>query len=137
MKDKKIKKQKYDFMELFFLILFSSCTFAPLLLKMEKLKQRWGIKSNWQIIAILLVFSLNGSFAVWVAKPITAFFGLSSETTSLWIYIPLRVLLIFPIYQLTLPIVGWFFGQFKFFWEFEKKMLNRMGFGRFFKKDSE
>jgi len=41
--------------------------------------------------------------------------------------------LIFPIYQITLPLVGWLFGQFKFFWDFEKKMLQRMGLGRFFK----
>lgn len=100
---------------------------------MEKLKQRWGIESNWQIIAILIVFSLNGSFAVWVAEPVTALFGLSSDTTNPWIYIPLRILLIFPIYQITLPIVGWFFGQFKFFWNFEKKIFTRMGLGRFFK----
>ena len=123
-------------MELFFLILLSSCTFAPLLLKMEKLKQRWGIKSNWQIIAILLVFSLNGSFAAWAAIPITEFVGLNSEMNPL-LYWSIRIPLIFIVYQITLPLSGWVFGQFKFFWEFEKKMLSRMGFGRFFKKDSE
>lgn len=100
---------------------------------MEKLKQRWGLISNWQLLAIIIVFSINGSFAVWVAKPITAFFGLSSETTEPYIlYLFLRILLIFPVYQITLPIVGWLFGQFKFFWNMEKKILNRMGFKRFF-----
>ncbi|MCF6297814.1 MAG: diacylglyceryl transferase [Flavobacteriaceae bacterium] len=103
---------------------------------MEKLKQRWGLTSNWQVLAIILVFSINGSFATWVAKPVTEFFGLSSETTKPWIlYLVFRILLIFPIYQLTLPIVGWFFGQFKFFWTFEKKMLRRMGLKRFFPED--
>jgi len=100
---------------------------------MEKLKQRWGLSSNWQVLAIIIVFSLNGSFATWVAKPVTEFFGLSSETTNPYIlYLTLRILLIFPIYQITLPIVGWFFGQFKFFWNFEKKMLRRLGFGKIF-----
>ena len=37
---------------------------------MEKLKQRWGIESNWAIVAILIVFAINGSFAAWVAEPI-------------------------------------------------------------------
>jgi len=98
---------------------------------MEKLKKRWGLTSNWQVLAIIIVFSLNGSFATWVAKPVTEFFGLSSETTNPYIlYLALRILLIFPIYQITLPIVGWFFGQFKFFWNFEKKMLKRMGLGK-------
>jgi uncharacterized protein DUF6787 len=100
---------------------------------MEKLKQRWGLSSNWQVLAIIIVFSLNGSFAAWVAKPVTEFFGLSSETTSPYIlYLTLRILLIFPIYQITLPLVGWLFGQFKFFWNFEKKMLKRLGLGKVF-----
>lgn len=95
---------------------------------LDKLQQRWGLKSKWGILAIILVFSINGSFATWVAKPVTAFFGLSPETTEPYaLYIFFRILLIFPIYQMTLPLVGWCFGQFKFFWAFEKKMLSRFG----------
>jgi hypothetical protein len=100
---------------------------------MEKLKQRWNIDNNWSFLAIFIVFAINGSFATWVAKPITTFFGLNPETISSFIYWPLRILLIFPIYQLTLPIIGWLFGQFKFFWAFEKKFLSRLGLGFLFK----
>ena len=103
---------------------------------MKKLKERWEIDSNFQLFLILLVFAINGSFAAWVAKPVTEFIGISFENTSAWIYIPLRILLIFPIYQITLPIVGWVFGQFKFFWNFEKKMLSRLGLGFLFKSDT-
>ncbi|MEN8964831.1 MAG: DUF6787 family protein [Polaribacter sp.] len=102
---------------------------------MGKLKQRWNIESNWSLAAIFIVFSINGSFAAWVAKPLTNFIGLNPDTVSGFIYWPLRILLIFPIYQLTLPIVGWLFGQFKFFWAFEKKFLSRLGFGFLFKKE--
>ena len=101
---------------------------------MEKLKKRWGIKSNFQIFLILVVFAINGSFAAWVAKPITNFIGLSQETLHPFIFWPIRILLIFPIYQITLPIVGLVFGQFKFFWNFEKKFLSRIGLGFLFKK---
>lgn len=101
---------------------------------MEKLKQRWGIESNWAIIAILIVFAINGSFAAWVAKPVTEYFGLTRETTTPFIYWVARILLVFPIYQITLPMVGWLFGQFKFFWNFEKKFLSRLGLGFLFKK---
>ena len=101
---------------------------------MEKLKKRWGIKTNWYVIAIFIVFAINGSFAAWVAKPVTNFFGLSPETLNPWLYWPLRILLIFPIYQLTLPIVGWVFGEFTFFLAFEKKFLGRLGLGFLFKK---
>lgn len=101
---------------------------------MEKFKQRWGLKTNWDVIAVLLVFSINGSFAVWIAKPVTNAFGLSPETTNWYLYKFLRFLLIFPIYQITLPMVGWLFGKFKPFWEFEKKFLSRLGLGFLFKK---
>ena len=100
---------------------------------MEKLKQHWGFTTNWDIIAVLIVFAINGSFSAWVAKPISAFLGLSAESVG-WLYYPLRIVLIFPIYQATLPIVGWAFGKFSFFWEFEKKFLARLGLGFIFKK---
>lgn len=101
---------------------------------MEKLKERWGITSNIQIVLILIVFAINGSFAAWVAEPVTEFIGLDRDTTNGFIYWPLRILLIFPIYQLTLPIVGFVFGQFTFFWNFEKKFLRKIGLGFLFKE---
>ena len=101
---------------------------------MEKLKERWGITSNFQILLIFIVFAINGSFSAWVAEPVMDFIGIQKGEISGWIYWPLRILLIFPIYQLTLPIVGFVFGQFKFFWNFEKKFLSRIGFGFLFKK---
>lgn len=99
---------------------------------MEKLKQRWGLTSNFQILLIIIVFSINGSFAAWVAKPVTALIGLSAEITIPWIYWPVRIILVFIIYQITLPLVGFCFGQYNFFWNFTKEMLKRMGFKKFF-----
>ncbi len=101
---------------------------------MKNLKSRWGVDTNFQIFLILIVFTLNGSFATWVAKPITAFIGLYPDTITPWLYWPIRILLIFPIYQLTLPLVGFMFGQFQFFWNFEKKFLKRVGLGFLLKK---
>ncbi len=101
---------------------------------MKKLKKRWGLTSNFQVLLILIVFSINGSFAAWIAKPATDFIGLDSETTNPWLFWPVRLLLVFIIYQTMLPIVGFFFGQYKFFWNFTKKMLSRMGLKRFFKE---
>lgn len=101
---------------------------------MKKLKEKWQISSNWALLSILLVFAINGSFSAWVAKPVCDYFGITTDTMSAWIYYPLRIMLIFPIYQITLPIVGWLFGQFKFFWNFEKKFLTRLGLGFLFKR---
>ncbi len=100
---------------------------------MEKLKQRWGIDSNFQIIIIFIVFAITGSASAKLAAPLTDFIGLEKEMVSGWIYWPVRILLIFPIYQVLLVFFGWLFGQFTFFWAFEKKMLKRLGLGFLFK----
>ena len=102
---------------------------------MNKLKEKWGITSNFQIIIILVVFSITGSVAVWIAKPVLNLVGLDKEIVSPWLFWPIRILIIFPIYQILIVIIGALFGQFKFFWSFEKKMLVRLGFKRF--EDSE
>jgi manganese efflux pump family protein len=90
----------------------------------EKLKQRWGITSYWQIAVIFIVFGVTGSSSVKVAGPVLEICGID-ESMSGWIYWPLRILLVFPVYQVLLILFGWLFGQFDFFWNFEKKMLSR------------
>ncbi|WP_424493568.1 DUF6787 family protein [Salinimicrobium sp. GXAS 041] len=106
---------------------------------MEKLKERWGISSTGQIILIIIVFGLTGSSSVYVAKPVLEIIGLSRMNFSqelFWggiSYYALRIVLVFPIYQVLLVAYGWLFGQFKFFWSFEKTMLGRMGFSRLIK----
>jgi len=100
---------------------------------MEKLKKRWGIHSNFQLLIILVVFAVTGSTAAKLADPLTSLIGLQQQSTHPWIYWTVRILLIFPIYQVLLVIFGWLFGQFKFFWNFEKKMLVRLGLGFLFK----
>ena len=101
---------------------------------MEKLKKRWGLTSNFQVVLIFIVFSINGSFAAWIARPATNFIGFNAETTNPWLFWPVRILLVFIIYQITLPLVGFLFGQYQFFWNFEKKMIRRLGLGRFLKE---
>tara|TARA_B110000259_G_scaffold111023_1_gene126803 strand:+ start:118 stop:426 length:309 start_codon:yes stop_codon:yes gene_type:complete len=102
---------------------------------MNKLKKKWGITSNFQIIIILLVFSITGSVSVWIAKPVLNLVGINKQAFSPWLFWPIRIFIIFPIYQILIVIIGALFGQFKFFWSFEKKMLVRLGFKRF--EDSE
>jgi hypothetical protein len=101
---------------------------------MEKLKKRWGITSNLQLMVIFIVFAITGSSSVYVAKPFLDFIGLAREQFSegWWgaaLYWALRLVLIFPFYQILLVVFGWLFGQFQFFWAFEKKMLAKMGMG--------
>ncbi len=96
---------------------------------MEKFKQRWGITSNFQVAIILLVFALTGSSAAYLSKPILEWMGVDKAELGPWLYYPLYILLIFPVYKVLLLIYGTLFGQFPFFWAFVKKMLRGMGLG--------
>ena len=98
---------------------------------MKRFKEKWGITSNFQLAIILLVFSITGSVAVLVAKPVLDLVGLDKEALSPWVFWPIRIFIIFPIYQVLIVLIGAIFGQFKFFWAFEKKMLVRLGFKQF------
>ena len=98
---------------------------------MTSFKEKWGITSNFQFIIILIVFSVTGSLAVWVAKPILELVGLDKSAVSPWVFWPIRIAIIFPVYQVMIVVIGALFGQFKFFWAFEKKMLVRLGFKQF------
>lgn len=77
---------------------------------------------------VFVVFAITGSTAAKFAGPITELLGI---TTSLdwYFYWPARILFIFPIYQVLLVFFGWLFGEFNFFWSFEKKMLRSMKLG--------
>ncbi|MFC4818429.1 MULTISPECIES: DUF6787 family protein [unclassified Flavobacterium] len=100
---------------------------------MNKLKQRWGITSNWQLTVIFVVFAITGSSSVMVSKPILDFFGIAKDSMPYILYIILKIVIVLPVYQVLLVGFGFIFGQFKFFWEFEKKMLKAMGLGFLFK----
>jgi hypothetical protein len=96
---------------------------------MEKLKKRWQITSNYQLVIIFIVFAITGSTASYISKPFLNIIGLHRESMNGFFYWTLRLVLIFPFYQVLLVLFGFVFGQFKFFWNFEKKMLRSMKLG--------
>ncbi len=98
---------------------------------MKKLKERWGVTSNWQITIILFVFAVTGSTASYIGRPVLEFLNISPETFTTFGYWVVRILLLFVMYQIMLVMFGWLFGQYNFFWNFEKKMLRRIGLKRF------
>ncbi len=98
---------------------------------LKKLKERWGIETNWQVVIILIVFAVTGSSASYIGKPVLKFFNITIENFGLLAYWTIRIILLFVMYQFMLIFFGWLFGQFSFFWNFEKKMLKRLGLKRF------
>ena len=92
---------------------------------LERLKGKWGLKSLFQVILILIVFSLTGMTVVLIRPVIFSWFGFDDQTPFLTKSIT-YILLIFPMYQFLILVYGAVLGQFAFFWEKEKKLFNVM-----------
>ncbi|HSH19524.1 MAG TPA: DUF6787 family protein [Draconibacterium sp.] len=90
----------------------------------EKLKKRWNIQSNFQVVIILIVFAITGSSTVYLKRIIFDWIQIAPDMHA-GIKIPVNILVILVVYNLLLLIVGFVFGQFRFFWEFEKKFFSR------------
>ena len=82
---------------------------------LSKLKNRWGINSNLQILKIFIVFGITGSTSAWISEPICNFFGINTENLNILIYWIARIILITIVYQFILIFVAFIFGEFKFF----------------------
>ena len=94
---------------------------------LDKLKYRWGINSNLQVLKIFIVFGITGSTAAWISEPICDFFGISTENLNTVFYWVVRIVLITIVYKFILIFVAFLFGEFNFFWNFIKKFLSRLG----------
>jgi hypothetical protein len=93
---------------------------------LNNLKTRWGICSNTQFIIILIVFAITGSLALYLSQPILNILNIHDKINNPLLYYSLRLIIIFPIYQIVLIIVGTLFGQFNFFWNLEKQTIQRL-----------
>ena len=78
------------------------------------------------LLIIFIVFGLSGSFSLWISSPILAALDLKDMLNNYPLYILFRVLIIIPIYQLILIVIATLFGEFEYFWKFEKKILKRI-----------
>ena len=91
----------------------------------SKLIKIFKVKNFNQLIIIFIVFGITGSLSVVLGKYVLInIFGESFLNNDFYWF--LRLILIFPIYQILLIIVGALFGQFRYFWEIEKKILIKM-----------
>ncbi len=115
---------------------------------LQKLKNKWGVENNFQIVIIFIVFAVTGSAAAIISNPITAYFELDNVHSLL--YWPIRLLIVFPVYQLMLVFFGlsagvivsiFTFQKNKFYYNFflkmsimfSKKMIKFLSFGTLFK----
>ncbi len=108
-------------------ILFAVIFYFLTMWLFKKLRSKWEVEQRWELIAIFLVFAITGSASARLSGPFLEMFEIDLDHLSPWVFWPIRLLAIFPVYQILLVCIGWIFGQFDFFWAFEKKMLRRFG----------
>ncbi len=90
---------------------------------LQKLQDRWKVNSVWQVILILLVFTLTGSTVVYLKRFVNPIFG------DVWWFDLIYYVAILPVYNLVLLVYGFIFGQGRYFLEFEKRFFARI-FGK-------
>jgi len=89
----------------------------------EKLRIRWNLKNAWQVGVVLLVFACTGFTIFFIKKPILNW--LAGENGNSTLASVLYYIFILPLYNAILLGYGFVFGHFRFFWEFEKRFMER------------
>ena len=93
---------------------------------LNNLVKRFSAKSNKHLLIIFTIFALSGSSSLFISSPILSAINLDSLITYYPLYLLVRILIIIPIYQIVLIIIATLFGEFNYFWKFEKKFLRRL-----------
>ncbi len=91
----------------------------------EKLLKFFKVDNYLRLFIIFTVFGITGSLSVVLGKYLLISI-FSSNILNSEFYWLIRILLIFPLYQILLIIIGTLFGEFKYFWAIEKKILLRL-----------
>jgi|TARA_B110000881_G_scaffold191967_1_gene184321 hypothetical protein len=93
---------------------------------LQKIIDKFHAKSFKHLIIIFLVFALSGSASLLMSSSILTALNLKELINFYPLYLLVRIILLIPIYQLVLIIIATLFGEFRYFWNFEKKFFKRL-----------
>lgn len=85
---------------------------------LNRLRQKWNI-SRPQLLAILLIFALGGSFTGYLGRQLVSLFDIEI----FFLYIVVYILLVTAFWPFAVLLLSIPFGQFPFF----KKYISRIG----------
>lgn len=91
----------------------------------EKLKKRWEVETLWQVVVILVIFSVTGITTLYVKKYLFGLMGVT-EGTPFWIRSLAWLFTVLPSYQVLFLFYGLILGQFRFVWQFEKESFRKI-----------
>jgi len=79
----------------------------------NNIKKHWGVSSNFQVIIILVVFSVTGFSTMYSHKFINYILGINTQT-DFWIKAIVFILIILPLWSLLFFLWGTLLGQKQF-----------------------
>ena len=90
----------------------------------EKLRNKWKV-GGVQLTLILLTFAIGGSLTGFVAKKVMNELRISQD----WLWAIIYILIVTILWPMMVILVSLFFGQFKFFTGYVRKLGKKI-FGR-------
>jgi hypothetical protein len=93
---------------------------------LKKITDKFHARSFKHLIIIFLVFALSGSSSLLMSSSILKAINLKALINFYPLYLLVRIIFLIPIYQLVLIIIATLFGEFRYFWNFEKKFFKRL-----------
>jgi len=94
----------------------------------KRLQEKWGVSTR-QFWILFLVFALTGTTTAILTRYVTGWLGMNASTYWLWKLL-LRIGMLLFGYQVILLAYGALFGEWAFFWKYEKKLLSKLGIVR-------
>jgi hypothetical protein len=91
----------------------------------DRLKNKWKV-NGLQLVLVLCTFAIGGSLTGYVGKKIMNLLSIEQD----WLWVIIYILIVTIIWPVAVMVVSIFFGQFRFFQGYLKKMGQRMGFIR-------
>ena len=73
-----------------------------------------------------IIFGISGSLTLILSVPIINFIKINEIVENTFILLFLRIIIIFPLYQLVLISIATIFGEFNYFLSFERSMLKKL-----------
>ena len=88
----------------------------------EKLRQKWKV-NVFQLGLILCTFAIGGSLTGYAAKKIMNALSIEAD----WLWTVIYILLVTIIWPAMVLIISLPFGQFRFFYNYTRKLGQRIG----------
>ncbi len=92
---------------------------------LDRLRKKWKVNAL-QLALILCTFAIGGSLTAFIGKKIMNWLAISQD----WLWAVVYIILVTVLWPVSVLLVSIFFGQFRFFSAYIKKIGARMGIGK-------